>query len=345
MAIIGNGGILELSREWPEPRALAPNALNISTATLSIDDPKYWTGDRIIIAAEGGLPIDGNDNGFASNPGGQGIYYGSIYDLGPARVHVTAPSANYYQSTNTVPFYNTAATTGLTTQVDAYINMDDLDRAKLYKSAIAAYNADSSQILALKSVNTENLVITRYNDTPEYSSAIDLAASSIKPLTLPSSSQKLEDVITVPSGMTAVASNPDSRGWLVQCDLQEWALSVDASNLDMTAIGETFGENTKSLVRGAGSLTFLVDQRHVDRDQSSTTLLRLVMLTEKQAKSSAKFYLFKDRNPVLPQVGSTAYYDCDILLTNTRIDVKATDIISGTSDFVATGEIAIKFEP
>ena len=345
MAIIGNGGILELSREWPEPRALAPNALNISTATLSIDDPQYWTGDRIIIAAEGGLPIDGNDNGFASNPGGQGIYYGSIYDLGPARVHVTAPSANYYQATNTVPFYNTAATTGLTTQVDAYINMDDLDRAKLYKSAIAAYNADSSQILALKSVNTENLVITRYNDTPEYSSAIDLAASSIKPLTLPSSSQKLEDVITVPSGMTAVASNPDSRGWLVQCDLQEWALSVDASNLDMTAIGETFGENTKSLVRGAGSLTFLVDQRHVDRDQSSTTLLRLVMLTEKQAKSSAKFYLFKDRNPVLPQVGSTAYYDCDILLTNTRIDVKATDIISGTSDFVATGEIAIKFEP
>ena len=345
MAIIGNGGILELSREWPEPRALAPNALNISTATLSIDDPKYWTGDRIIIAAEGGLPIDGNDNGFASNPGGQGIYYGSIYDLGPARVHVTAPSANYYQATNTVPFYNTATTTGLITQVDAYINMDDLDRAKLYKSAIAAYNADSSQILALKSVNTENLVITRYNDTPEYSSAIDLAASSIKPLTLPSSSQKLEDVITVPSGMTAVASNPDSRGWLVQCDLQEWALSVDASNLDMTAIGETFGENTKSLVRGAGSLTFLVDQRHVDRDQSSTTLLRLVMLTEKQAKSSAKFYLFKDRNPVLPQVGSTAYYDCDILLTNTRIDVKATDIISGTSDFVATGEIAIKFEP
>jgi hypothetical protein len=345
MAIIGNGGILELSREWPEPRALAPNALNISTATLSIDDPQYWTGDRIILAAEGGLPIDGDDNGFASNPGGQGIYYGSIYDLGPARVHVTAPSANYYQATNTVPFYNTATTTGLITQVDAYINMDDLDRAKLYKSAIAAYNADSSQILALKSVNTENLVITRYNDTPEYSSAIDLAASSIKPLTLPSSSQKLEDVITVPSGMTAVASNPDSRGWLVQCDLQEWALSVDASNLDMTAIGETFGENTKSLVRGAGSLTFLVDQRHVDRDQSSTTLLRLVMLTEKQAKSSAKFYLFKDRNPVLPQVGSTAYYDCDILLTNTRIDVKATDIISGTSDFVATGEIAIKFEP
>jgi hypothetical protein len=345
MAILGTGGILELSREWPEPRALAPNALNIATATLSINDPQYWTGDRIIIAAEGGLPIDANGDGYADNPGGHGIYYGSIYDLGPARVHVTAPSADYYQSTNTVPFYNTAATTGLTTQADVYINMDDLDRAKLYNSAISAYNADSGQIFELKSVNTENLVITRYNAASGYSNAINSAASSIKPLTLPSSSQKLEDVITVPSGMTAVASNPDSRGWLVQCDLQEWALSVDAGNLDMTAIGETFGENTKSLVRGAGSLTFLVDQRHVDGDQSSMTLLRLVMLTEKQAKSNAKFYLFKDRSSVLPQVGSTAYYDCDVLLTNTRLNVKATDIISGTSDFVATGEIAIKFEP
>jgi hypothetical protein len=28
MALLGNGGILELSREWPEPMALAPEAIN-----------------------------------------------------------------------------------------------------------------------------------------------------------------------------------------------------------------------------------------------------------------------------------------------------------------------------
>lgn len=345
MAILGNSGILELSREWPEPRAIAPEGLNTATKTLLIGDPHYWTGDHIIIAAKGGLPLDLDGDGFAGDPDGYGVYYGSIYDLGPARLHVTAPDANYYQPIDTVPFYNTEAATGLAEQADAYINMDELDRAKLYKTAIGAYNADPGQLIPLQDIKTENLVVAIYSDAPGYSSAIDSAASSIKPLTLPLTTQKLEDVITVPSGMTAVANNPDTRGWLVQCDLQEWALSVDASNLDMTAIGETFGENTKSLVRGAGSLTFLVDQRHVDGDQSSTTLLRLVMLTEKQAKSSAKFYLFKDRNPVLPQVGSTAYYDCDILLTNTRVDVKATELISGTSDFVATGEIAIRFEP
>ena len=345
MAILGVGGILELSREWPEPRALTASALNTATATLSIGDPKYWTGDRIIIAAAGGLPIDLNGDGYADNPEGHGIYFGSVYDLGPARIHVTAPNDNYYQASDSVAFYNTAATTGLTTQINAYINMDDLDRAKLYNSAVAAYNADSGELVELKSVDFNNLVVARYNAASSYSTAIDSAANSIAPLTLPSSSQELQDVITVPSGMISVANDPDSRGWLVQCDLQEWAFSIDAANLDMTAIGETFGENAKSLVRGAGSLTFLVDQRYVDGEQTSMTLLRLVMLTEKQAKSSAKFHIYKDRTPTSPQVGTTAYYGCDVLLTNTRINVRADDIITGTADFVATGEIALKFEP
>lgn len=345
MALLGTGGILELSREWPEPMALKPDALNASTSVLSIGNPGYWTGDRIIFASADGLPIDANGDGYADCPEGHGIYYGSIYDLGPARIHVTAADDNYYQADNSVAFYNTAATTGLLEQSDAYINMDALDRAKLYTGEIPAHNADAGSLVALKSVKVNNMVVTRYDSSSTYTNAINTAIDEIKPLTLPSTTQKLKDVITVPAGFAAISDDADERGWLVQCDLTEWALSVDADNLDMTAIGDTFGENTKSLVRGAGTLQFLLDNKAVSDEQSSMALLRIVMLTERQAKSSAKFHLYRNRTPVSPQVGTTAYYGCDILLTNSRLNIKADDIIAGSADFVATGEIALRFEP
>tara|TARA_S200002703_G_scaffold159538_1_gene173369 strand:- start:975 stop:2012 length:1038 start_codon:yes stop_codon:yes gene_type:complete len=345
MALLGTGGTLELSREWPKPMALRPDALNASASILSIGSPNYWTGDRIIIASADGLPIDANGDGYADCPEGHGIYYGSIYDLGPARVHVTAASDGYYQTDNNSDFYNTTATTGLLEQSNAYINMDDLDRAKLYNTEIAAYNADSGELLDLKSVKINNLVVARYSSSASYTTGITSAINSIKPLTLPSTTQELKDVITVPAAMITAADDPEQRGWLIQCDLNEWALSVDAANLDMTAIGEVFGENVKALVRGSGTLQFLLDNRVQDGEQTSMTLLRLVMLTERGSKSSAKFHVYRNRTPVSPQVGNTAYYGCDVLLTNSRINVRADDIITGTADFVATGDIALKFSP
>ena len=341
MALLGNGGILELSREWPEPMALAPSA--ISNGLITLGNPDYWTGDRVIFAAADGLPLDLNGDGYADCPEGHGIYYGSIYDLGPARVHVTAADDNYYQASDAVAFYNTAATTGLTTQADGYIRMDSLDRARLYTGEISAHNAEAGDLISFGAVKINNLIWTRYSSNSTYTNAITSAANTIKPLTLPSDSQLLEDVITVPAGFTAISEDPDGRGWLIQCELTEWAMDVDAANLDMTAIGETFGEHTKALVRGAGSLQFLVENTVRDGEQTSMTLLRLVLLTQRNTKASAKFYLYKDRTPITPQVGSTAYYSCDLLLTNSKVNVRATELMTGSTDFVVTGEIGLRF--
>jgi hypothetical protein len=345
MALFGNGGTLELSREWPKPMALAFEALNATTETLAIGNPDYWTGDRIVIAAADGLPLDLNGDGYADCPEGHGVYYGSTWDLGPARIHVTASSDDYYQNSDAVPFYNTAATTGFTTQFNGYINMDALDRAKVYGAEIAAHNADVGSLVDFRRVKTSNFVVARYSANATYTNAVTAAANSIKPLLLPSTSQPLEDVITVPAGFAVISDDPEQRGWLVQCQLEEWALDIDASGLDMTAIGQTFGEQTKALVRGAGALQFVVDREVQAGEQDATTLLRLVLLTQHSCKSSAKFHLYKNRTPVSPQVGTTAYYDCDLLLTNSRINVKAGDLITGSSDFVVTGEIGLRFLP
>lgn len=527
MALLGNGGILELSREWPEPMALTRDAISYTTTPVRIDlgNDDFWTGDRILFTSANGIPLDLNGDGYADCPEGHGIYRGSIYELGPARdfyngpetnengphyrvehlgidssqinnaspatltvnasnfktgdrvifasttgvpidfngdgyadcpsglgvyagsywqvgparAHISSNTDEYYQIEDTSAFYNTAATTGLTTnftayivkdannkvrfydsagvgateyvilpadcgnivlskyqdtagyaaavadaatdiadfelnpteqaledlislpsllnffyynrpedtglstQFDAYIEQDALSRVKIYSTEIGAHNADSTAAKTLRRVDCGNFVVSRYSELPTYTAALNSAANSIKPLTLPSTSQPLSDVITVPAAITSTADDPALRGWLIQCELTEWAMDVEAANLDMTAIGETFGEHTKALVRGAGSLQFLVENTVRDGDQTSMTLLRLVLLTQRNTKASAKFYLYKDRDPVTPQVGATAYYSCDLLLTNSRINVRATELMTGSTDFVVTGEIGLRF--
>ena len=335
MAILGNGGILELSREWPEPMALAPTALIHSTtpSRINLGNPDYWTGDRVILNFPGGSPFS------PGNPGGAGVYFGSVFVLSQARLHVTGPNANYYQADNTVNFYDTGSTTEFT---DGYINVDALGRVRLFTSELAAYNLDAGSEITLSAFSTVNFVVARYSSDASYLAGISSAGQSISGIALPSDNQLLEDVIPVPAAITAISEDPDGRGWLIQAELTEWVLDVDAANLDMTAIGETFGENVKALVRGAGSLEFLVDTNLEEGQQTSTDLLRLVLLTERNTKASAKFYLYKDRNPTRPQIGDTAYYSCDLLLTNSRLNVRPTEVLTGSTDFVVSGEINLR---
>lgn len=332
MALLGNGGILELSREWPEPMALAPEAINYTTS-ITLGNEDYWTGDRVLMHFAGGTPYgDGN-------PSGRGMYYGGIWELSAAKQHVTALDDQYYQADDGVLFYDNSA---VDTTTSGYIRIDALGRIRLFTSEIAAHNLITADEILLKSIQTGNFVLARYSANSTYTNALTTAANAILPLTLPSDSQELDEVITPPAGLDAISSDPDQRGWLFQADLQEWALDIDAANLDMTAIGETFGENTKALVRGAGSLQFLLDHKDSSAGQDSLALLRLVLLTQQGCKSNAKFWLYQNRDTNCGRIGGSVYYQCDLLLTNSRINTRADALIAGSSDFVITGEIAIK---
>ncbi len=164
MAVLGTGGLLEISREIPEPMALSWQRLNIGSTpyTITFAKTSYWAGDQIILASDGGLPIDLNGDGYADCPDGHGMYRGSIWRTGPSRAwylgSLTDGSPIYNnlssplltqnnnnlitQSGNTLvgfsglsdndDFYNTAATTGLTEQTDGYMSRDVLDRIRLW---------------------------------------------------------------------------------------------------------------------------------------------------------------------------------------------------------------------
>lgn len=364
MAVLGSGGVLNISREIPDAMALTVARLNADS--ISLANQAYWAGDRIIIAAADGVPFDVNGDGYADCPDGHGFYRGSAWDVGPSRAFYAgadtdaSPFYNYgypllTQSDDTIitqdgddllfpglaadeDWYNTTATTGLTTQIDGYMSRDVLDRIKLWTTEGAAHSETGTE-KPLVTVKPSNFIIAHYDDDASYTSAIDTAANSIQPLTLPDSEQRLESVITLPAGFSVVCEN---RDWKLQCDLEEWVMSIDASNLDTTAIGETFGEHVKSLVRGAGSLQFLAEHSYVDTEQDGLALLRLVLLTQNQCNTRARFYIYKDRSAPSPRIDGSVYYECDILLTNTRLNTRATEVIAGTADFVATSEIKLK---
>jgi hypothetical protein len=312
--------------------ALAPEAINYNTS-ITLGNEDYWTGDRVLLHFPDGTPYG------EGNPSGRGMYYGGIWELSAAKQHVTALDDQYYQADDAELFYDNSA---IDTTTNGYINVDALGRIRLFTSEIAAHNLITANEILLKSIQTGNFVLARYSANGTYTSAVVAAANAIKPLTLPSDSQELDEVITPPAGLAAISGDPDQRGWLFQCDLEEWALDIDASNLDMTAIGETFGEHTKALVRGAGTLQFMLEHRVQSGEQDALTLLRLVLLTQQYCKSSAKFHVYKNRTPVSNEVGGSVYYDCSILLTNSKISIRAGDIISGTSDFVVTGEVKLR---
>ena len=371
MAVLGTGGLLEISREIPEAMALSWQRLNVPADhyTITFASPSYWQGDRIILAADGGLPVDLNGDGYADCPDGHGIYRGSIWRLGPCKawyLGTDTDDAPFYNNLNSPlltqagdnlvtqagdnlvgytalsdldDFYNTAATTGLTEQTDGYMSRDLLDRIRLWTTEAAAHTQSGTEKILLN-VKPKNFVVASYFDDASYTSAIDSAIASIADLAI-NGEVVLSTLVALPSGFHVICADAN-RHYKLQAYLQKWVLSLDASNLDTTAIGETFGENVKSLVRGAGSIDFMADHRSTAGEQDTLALLRLVMLIQNQCNTKARFYLYKNRNEADPQIDGSVYYECEILLTNSNLNTTAGDITTGTADFVATSEIALK---
>lgn len=286
MALLGNGGILELSREIPNAVALSNTRLSGNVITLN--SQSFWTGDRVIVAA--------------ANP-----------------------------------------STSAVTQIDGYMSRDVLDRIKLWTTEDAAHTESGTQV-SLFSFTPDNFFIAYYSDDADYIAAIDTAAVALQPLSLVEPEVLLATAIDLPADFDVVCEEAN-REWQLQADLQEWGLTIDATALDTTAIGETFGENIKALVKGAGNLQFLVEHRNVDGEQDSLALLRLVLLTVNQCNTKARFYLYKGRSVASPRLSGSLYYECDIILTNTRLNTRATDIVSGTADFVTTSKARLRTAP
>jgi hypothetical protein len=364
MAILGVGGRLRLKREAPEPTVLRPGNVHVGSRSIYMRNPAFWSGDQITLSCANGLPLDTSTNG-PDCPDGFSMFFGGDWTLGSNRSHVTSDTGNFYSATNTIQFYMRPEECGLTQTATYFIYRDQLDRISFYTTRSAALNGQTANRIPLFRVDFNALIVSA-TGTAEYESAIATCSTDIgdyyfsdsqDEVTLASICDFAPDYTSPPAWITEYDNadltpryyiNAGVTGalWMIQADLQSWSLTLNAPEVDTTAVGEKFGDAVKSIVNGGGSLDFLVDRKEFTTGSDSTGLMQLLLLTEKGCKAEAEFWMLVNRptnqGTLLP---GDLYYTAEILVTSSAINVRPDEIIAGSADFVTVGEIALRMGP
>lgn len=144
MPVIGRTGEVQFRREASYSQPLERTAVDVANKRFSGLSGLIATGDKVRIAGSGGIPLDRNSDGYADSPGGHAMYNGAGFSQGPRTDHRTASSAAFYEAdAGSSTFYDTSASTGLTTSFDCYISVNDLGYGKLHGSFADAVNGDT----------------------------------------------------------------------------------------------------------------------------------------------------------------------------------------------------------
>jgi hypothetical protein len=344
MALLGSGGELELSREAPPLTIITDTRFD--SGKLWLTEPGYWPGDRVLLSCPRGLPLDFAGNGYADCPDGH-RHWGGQGVTGPATAHRTDDSGPYWAASDSVPFWETASGTGLTTQLDCYVGRDTLGRLSFYNSEINAVNGGTTGKFVLTGVEFGALIISAYSAGAVFQAALATLAQALQAL-LPFSNpeQPVEKVAEIPESL----ASPDLIGWKIQANLAQWTLDQESGTQDTTALSESYGDSVKALVRGSGTLQFDIDRTYRNGYQDTTALLRLVMMLNRGCRTRAKFFLCRNQvsDPVVtspvrePKLGGALWYEADLLLAKTGVQTAASEFITGSAAFLVVGETQLK---
>ena len=324
MSLLGHEGKLTLQREAPPTLLVKPVLLNDRLNCLNITNPNYWSGDKVVIFCEGGLPTHYNAGGTAAFGGKDNWFVGS------SRSHITKGSDKFFRADGSLPFYekNPANTP---VQQTVYIHRDIMDRVSFYTTQQDALRGDLANRMQLARFNWGNLIIYPYGEGPYITAGIKLPASydtgrynsvSIGELSVDTENLLLQD-------------------WEFVADMGGWKFETDAAAIDTTPVGVKFGEAVKGNVTGSGSFDFII--RNSTTPLNSLSLLRLVLMTEKGCKATAQFWIYKDTESDCPtEIPGSLYYEAEILLTSSSIAVVASDLVKGSASFAVTGPIKLR---
>ena len=64
-------------------------------------------------------------------------------------------------------------------------------------------------------------------------------------------------------------------------------------------------------------------------------------MTEQGCKAAAQFWMI-DRGRACGLLTGDLYYETELLVTNVAINLRPTEVVAGTAQFVTTGSIALK---
>jgi len=351
MAVLGAEGYVRFRREAPAPLLVPVSRLRSDINVLLLDSTDYWNGDEVYIVSPNGIPISTD-----AVPDGVGCYFGSVWDLGTNRIHVTAEDDEYYVvDDDSVFFYNRgpAVNSG-----NYFVYVDQLGRLSFYTSRAAALSGLPGNRIDLVNVDFGFLVIFAAGTEQYNNAAVECVANFgdykfsdvVDEVTLESICDFFPEYLSPVAGTEEYDDaelNPrrwvNGFPWIIQGELREWSIDLSGENINTTSVGEKFGETVKSVVSGGGSFDFIVERRTKEKEYDSTALLQLLMLTEKGAKAEAQFFMITDRKDTRNNLApGDLYYECNILVTNTAINTRTEGAIVGTAQFVTTGPIQLK---
>jgi len=313
MAVLGVGGRLVLKREATEPCLVNGDQIDAVKDVITAVCPGYWNGDHISVDC---LPVV-VPGFFPPRPSGYASYFGSKWYLGPNRTQITA---------NTDKFYKTSS--------EEYPDGQFGDDAQFYCRV-----GDESGGDVIPPCKDEDywIHVDQLGQISFYNSRCKALAGC---------ADFRLDLVLIGGDFTLTPIGPD---WQVICEVREWSLDLSAPAVDTTSVAEKFGNAVKSLVTGGGSSEFLIDRTCLkDDEESGLMLMKLLLLTEKGCKAEAQFWMV-NRGPDCgldcDLIIGDLYYEADILITQTAVNLRPTEIVAGTAQFVTTGEIRLLETP
>lgn len=373
MAVLGVGGRLFLRREAPSPCLINESAIDAPNNVIRSICEGYWNGDHISVDC---LPVP--DPVFPPDPDGYASYYGSKWFLGPNRTQITSNQDAFYKTNleeypdgqfgDDAQFYCREGDSSGGDVIppckprDYWIHIDALGQVSFYTSRCAALSGCPEDRVEFESVGG-GLTIAPYGHL-DYSNAVwqcvkakfgDYEFSDFRDsVTLVSicadpplyqkpvaGTGEYDNANLLPRGANQGKAAPL---WEVLCEVREWSLELSAPAVDTTSVAEKFGNSVKSLVTGGGSTEFFIDRAcRPEGESDGLELMKLLLMTEKGAKAEAQFWMI-DRPSCETTCGLVAgdlYYSTEILVTQTAVNLRPTEIVAGTAQFVTTGEIRL----
>lgn len=334
--ILGLGGYVQLSREWPEPTAF-PQASRAGTNALFCQDRAFWTGQHVLIYSFLGLPLKIAGQDYAPSPEGHRFWGGSSLATGPQSAHRGTGNTVFWKQSGdellNPGFWETSATTGFDQLLDAYVYRDQLDRITFYTSEGAAINRNPEELIAFSNVDYKSLLIAPYSSSEDYQIAFE-ALGQFMYEEMPQREERVSNYIDIPEDMLNISQDPEQRGWSILVSCREWTLQTDPTVLDSTAIGEDFGDSVKDVVRGSGSFNGFIPVSNPDSSKfDARGFIRLMLMTETGSKARVRLRV-QDQKTGGCENEDAVWIEADILLGPGEISASVDEAVTYSSQFI-----------
>lgn len=372
MAVLGVGGRLLLKRGAPDVCIINPDSILPDLKAIESICPGYWSGDLISVDC---FPL--GDSPFPPQTDSYATYFGSRFFLGPNRDHIDSNNDQFYKNDSEdfpdgqfgddADFYAKPGDISGGEEIlpcqpaDLYINIDELGRVSFYKTKCQALAGCFENRLNVPV--GDGFIISPFG-TQQYQNAVWECIAALGEYRFSDG----QDVITLKSICEdpPLYENPQAgfdeygnadlqpRGlqqgkaapfWQVLCEIREWSLELEAPAVDTTAVAEKFGNSVKSLVNGGGSTEFFIDRACREEDQGDgLDLMKLLLMTEKGCEAEAQFWIINRQGCGVGCDGlikGDLFYEANILITQSAVNVRPTEMVAGTVNFVTTGEIKL----